>query len=246
MYDIYTYLFKSVKNFNIKTLVDFNDIQLFIKNKKSNNNVLIYEIYNHARIEYNLEHYYGYTTIFNAKKLDKVLKLIDIINKFNNINYNIIESKIEYYGVDLTTVYILNDIKIPFISHKYNFLQADIPYNDLELLKSNSYYYSQYVNQVKDDIIKMSMSKFIKFLKSLYGDKFEEKDYLKEIESLEKFKMRLPRFMKEKAKLPKQLLDNDNDNEVSENKECFDFFYLRMRLILEDLHIRPSHFIRFY
>lgn len=241
MLDIYTYLFQASTSKNkIKTLVDYKDFHCFFKAQNSpSKNILIYEIYGHARIEYNLEYYYGYTTIFSNKNIDKILELIDLINKFNHMNYNIIESKIEFHGVDLSTVYILNDLKIPFINYGYNYLQSNIPYNNMELLKSNSYYYSQYVNQVKDDIVKMSMSKFIKFLRKVYSQKFDEKDYLKEIESLEKFKMNLPRFMKEKARLP-------GFDEPEDAKGCFDFFYHRMNLILEDLHIRPSHFIKFY
>jgi hypothetical protein len=248
MLDIYTYLFQSSsikkKSQSVKTLIDYKDLKCFIKAQKPNKkekskNVLVYEIYDHARLEYNLDHYYGYTTIFNNKNLDKVMDLIDVINKFNHINYNIIESKIEWNGVDMPTVYILNNINIPFLNYGYDFLQANIPYNDMELLKSNSYYYAQYVNQTKNEIVNMSMTNFIKFLKRVYGDKFDQKDYLKEIEELEKFKMKLPRFMKEKARLP-------GFDEPEDAKGCFDFFYHRMKLILEDLNIRPSHFVKFY
>ena len=246
MLDIYTYLFQSKK---VKTVVDFQDLKLFIKTDKptkkdikediSNKNVLVYEIYDYARIEYNMDNYYGYTTIFSAKKLDKILALIDVINKFHQINYNILESKIDFHGVDLVTVYILNNITIPYIDHKYSFIQSNIPFNDIELLKSNSYYYSKYVNEIKDNIVDMTMPKFIKFLKKVYGDKFDKKDYLREVESLEKFKMKLPKFMKEKARLP-------GFDEPEDAKGCFDFFYHKMRLILDDLHIRPGHFIKFY
>lgn len=244
MSDIYTYLFQSNKFIGTKSLIDHNNLHLFIKKEKSakkniSKNIIVYELYGHARIEYNLDYYYGYTTIFNDKKLDEILSLIDIINKFNHINFNVIESKIEYHGVDMVTVYVLNDIKIPYLNHKYNFLQSDIPLNDSELLKSNSYYYARYVNQVKDDITQMSMSKFIKFLKKLYGESFDKIEYLREVESLEKFKMRLPEFMKAKARLP-------GFDEPEDAKDCFDFFYHRMKLILDDLHIRPSHFIKFY
>lgn len=244
MFDIYTYLFQSNKFIGTKSLIDYNDLHLFIKKEKTtkkntSQNTVVYELYGHARIEYNLDHYYGYTTIFSDKKLNEILTLIDIINKFNHINFNVIESKIEYHGVDLVTVYVLNDMEIPYIKHKYNYLQPDIPLNDTELLKSNSYYYSRYVNQIKGDITVMSMSKFIKFLKKLYGESFDKIEYLQEVKSLEKFKMLLPKFMKEKARLP-------GFDEPENSKDCFDFFYHRMKLILDDLHIRPSHFIKFY
>lgn len=246
MLDIYTYLFQSSslkkKSKSIKTLIDYKDLKCFIKaNKKEKiDNVLVYEIYNHARLTIHLEdNYYSYTTIYSNKDLEKILDLIDVINKFNHVNYSIIESKIEFHEVDLATVYILNKLTIPFLNYGYEFLQSNIPYNDIELLKSNSYYYAQYVNQTKNKIVNMSMSNFIKFLKKAYGDKFNDKEYLKEIEGLEKFKMKLPRFMKEKARLP-------GFDEPEDAKGCFDFFYQRMKFILDDLNIRPSHFVKFY
>lgn len=246
MIDIYTYLFKSSsfkkKSHSIKTLIDYKDLKCFIKAniKEKNKNILIYEIYDHARLTIYLENnYYSYITIYSDKQLTKILDLIDVINKFNHVNYSIIESKIKFHDVDLSTVYILNNLTIPYLNYGYNFLQSNIPYNDMELLESNSYYYAQYVNQIKNEIVNMSMNNFIKFLKRAYGDNFDDKEYLKEIEGLEKFKMKLPRFMKEKARLP-------GFDEPEDAKGCFDFFYQRMKFILDDLNIRPSHFVKFY
>ena len=103
---------------------------------------------------------------------------------------------------------------------------------NLDILKSNSYYYHNFFNEYVDSIINLKLKEFIKFLKKIYKDKFYKLAYLKDIIELEKFDYTLKNFILEKANL--------------DRKKCFDFFYSNMGKIMEDLHLLPKKYIMFY
>ena len=111
--------------------------------------------------------------------------------------------------------------------------QKNFPKSEnLDILKSNSYYYDKFFKENIDVIINMKLKKFVQTLKKIYGSEFEEKKYLNNITELEKFDYTLKNFILEKANLDK--------------KKCFNFFYEIMGKILADLYLLPKMYIIFY
>jgi hypothetical protein len=231
--DIYTYLFK--KNIR-KTKIIFEDYIFYIKLYQDENNIL-YEIFDWGRVEIDNKDFSSEIKIFereyNEKEFYIFLKLIDIINRYNYINYSILLDTLTFHNVDFMTVNTLSGFKNPYLESGYKVLQKKFPATkNLDILKSNSYYYHNFFNEYVDSIINLKLKEFIKFLKKIYKDKFYKLAYLKDIIELEKFDYTLKNFILEKANL--------------DRKKCFDFFYSNMGKIMEDLHLLPKKYIMFY
>ena len=125
--DIYSYLFKTITK---KTKIKYENFSFDIKFYKDNN-LLIYEGKDIFRITINKDDYSAETNIFNLnydeKEFLKILKIIDIINKYNYVNYNILDDNLIFHGVDYMTVNTLSGFNNPYIKFNYKVFQKNFP-----------------------------------------------------------------------------------------------------------------------
>ena len=231
--DVYSYLFKKI---NKKTKVNFENLNFNIKFYSDENNI-IYEIDKNLRITIDKLKYSSHVLIFKKEyqeeEFKKILKLVDIINRYNYINFSILEDNLVSFDIDYITVNTLSGFENPYLKFNYKVLQKNFPEsNTIDILKSNSYYYDKFFKENIEIIINLKLKKFISFLKKIYGKSFTEKEYLKDIVELEKFDYILKDFILEKANL--------------NQKKCFNFFYYIMGRVLNDLHLLPKKYIYFY
>lgn len=231
--DIYSYLFK---NINKKTKIDYNNSNFEIK-LFTEKNTLIYEIFDYGRIFIEKENYSSKVNVLSREYQENLyknfLELVDIINRYNYINYSILEDNLLFNNVDFITVNTLSGFKNPYSKFGYKVLQKNFPESkNLDILKSNAYYYDKFFKQNIDIIINLNLKDFIDLLKKIYGKEFNQKDYLKDIKELQKFDYTLKNFILEKANL----------NKIT----CYNFFYNIMGKVLEDLYLLPKKYIYFY
>jgi len=234
--DIYTYLLKNIEK---KTKVNLENCKF---NIKKNNSTLsdtknIYIIYDWAQI--NVFKKEGYSIVkcekkeYDERKFKVFLNLVDTINKYYFLNYSIVEDNLTFHEIDFMTINTLTGMKNPYLDFGFKSLQNDFPHSEnLDIVKSNAYYYDKYFKENIELIINFKMDIFIKFLKKVFKKEFNEKKYLKDIEELKEFDYILKDFIIEKANLKKI--------------KCFKFFYKNMENILNDLSLLPKKYIIFY
>ena len=231
--DIYAYLFKDSDK---KIIIEFKDTKFSIKKYKESNKI-IYEIYNWGRLKINKDDYSS--LVENLKKeykereYKRYLELIKIINKYNYINYCVFEDNLTFHGVDFITVNTLSGFENPYINNGFKVLQRNFPKaENLDILKSNAYYYDKFFKENVVTVIDLKLKEFIKLLKKIYGPDFNKKRYLRDIEELEKFDYTLKNFILEKANL--------------EQKSCFTFFYESIGKVMDDLYLLPKKYVMFF
>lgn len=231
--DIYTFLFK---NINKKTLINFEGENFYLKyyNKQTE---VIYEIYEFATVTINREKFYSSVDTlpmeYNQNLFEKFLNLVDIINKYNYTNYCYLEDHLKFKRIDFMTVNTLSGMENPYLNDNFKILQYNFPTTDnVDLLKSNSYYYSKFFKENIENIIILTPRKFLSMLKKIYKENYETKPYIKNLEELSKFNMSMKDFILEKANL----------NQLS----CFKFYYSLMTKILLDMYLLPKKYVKFY
>ena len=144
-----------------------------------------------------------------------------------------IEDNLTFHGVDFITVNTLSGFENPYIKDGFKVLQKNFPKaENLDILKSNAYYYDKFFKENIDTVIDLKLKEFIKLLKKIYGNEFNNKKYLKDIEELEKFDYTLKNFILDKANL--------------EQKSCFVFFYESIGKVMDDLYLLPKKYIMFF
>jgi hypothetical protein len=227
--DLYTYLLKNIEK---KTKVVIDNYKFYIKKEK-----LTFFIDSWADIIIYKNESYSFIKCYEKEYLEDNFKtfldLVDTINKYYFLNYSIIQDNLIFHGIDFMTINTLSGIKNPYLDYGFKSLQNNFPRSDnLDIIKSNAYYYDKYFKENIELIINFKMDIFIKFLKKVFKKEFYQKKHLRDIEELKKFDYTLKDFMVEKANLKKI--------------KCFEFFYKNMEHILNDLSLLPKKYIIFY
>jgi hypothetical protein len=230
--DIYTFLFKTPKT---KKTISFRNCKFQLKYYKEEKP--IYEVYEYGRIVVDKQVYYSEVTIlkreYDQEKFTIFLELVNIINKYNFMNYTIIDDNLLFNKLDFMTINTLSGMENPYLKDRYQILQTNFPESqNIDILKSNAYYYSKFFKQNIKSIRELTIKKFLQLLKRIYKDEFESKKYLEDFSQLAKFDYTLKQFITDKANL----------DQIS----CFKFFYDKMTIILKDLYLLPKKYVKFY
>lgn len=225
--DIYTYLFK---NQTRKVSINFEKFLFDIK-FYSDKDLYIYEIFNFGRLTINRENYISnvetFKREFDSEYYDKFLEIIKIINKYHYVNFCTIEDRLTFHGADFITVNTLSGLDNPYFKKGFKVMQKNFPKTqNLDLMKSNTYYYHKFVTEKINILINSKVKDFAKQIKNNFGKEFQE------FQELKNFDYILKDFIVEKANL--------------EQKKCYDFFYKNMSKILYQLQLLPKNYIIFF